>query len=187
MQLAHNKNDADSGASLRGATSDMGVGQGAFGSRAGESSRRVPPSIVRSTAPSVLTAIMTFALTIMMPLALTACSTERGVVPGPTPIDTDPIDQIPVARFATPVGVDDMAQCIGEQWARLSTIGPGKVTLHPSLRGLIVDVKAPTDPLARSYVEIYQGVANTRIDYFVRSFVSDPNENLRLRALQGCL
>ncbi len=124
---------------------------------------------------------------IVLAAAVTACSTESGVVGGPTPVDADPIDQVPVARFATPIGVDDMAQCIGERWARLSVIGPGKVTLHPGLRGLIVDVKAPADPLARSYVEIYAGVANTRIDYFVRSFVADPNEDLRLRALQSCL
>jgi hypothetical protein len=103
-----------------------------------------------------------------------------------TKMDSDPIDQVPIATFLTPYRVDDIAQCIGEAWARLSIIGDGKVTLHPSLKGLMVDVKASTDPLARAYVDVYETRKGTRVDYFVRSFVQDPIEDLRLRALQGC-
>ncbi|MGI4856029.1 MAG: hypothetical protein ACRYHA_03715 [Janthinobacterium lividum] len=98
----------------------------------------------------------------------------------------DPIDLLPVARFTSGAGVDALSRCIGERWARLSAFAPGQVTLHPGLRGLIVDVKTTRDPLARAYVEIYPLQGVTHVDYFVRSFVSDPDEDLRRRALQSC-
>lgn len=98
----------------------------------------------------------------------------------------DPLDLLPVARFTSLAAVDDLSRCIGERWARLSVFAPGKVTLHPGLRGLIVDVKTTHDPLARAYVEIYPAQGATQVDYFVRSFVSDPDEDLRRRALLSC-
>ncbi|MCY0388607.1 hypothetical protein OVY01_15600 [Robbsia sp. Bb-Pol-6] len=109
-----------------------------------------------------------------------------GLVTDARPRDADPLDVLPVARFTSLAAVDDLSRCIGERWARLSVFAPGKVTLHPGWRGLIVDVKTARDPLARAYVEIYPAAGVTHADYFVRSFVSDPDEDLRRRALQSC-
>lgn len=99
----------------------------------------------------------------------------------------DPIDLLPVARFTSLASVDSVAHCIGERWARLSIVSTGHVTLHPSLKGLIVDVRAARDPRARTYAEIYSHSGVTRIDYFVRRFVADSAEDLRLRAVALCL
>lgn len=116
----------------------------------------------------------------------TACATLAPEKAPPAPAG-DPIDLLPVARFTSPADVDPVAHCIGERWARLSIISAGGVTLHPSLRGLIVDVRAAQDPQARTYAEIYSRGGVTHIDYFVRRFVADSDEDLRLRAIALCL
>jgi hypothetical protein len=123
-------------------------------------------------------------IVVLSGLALVACSAAAP----PSGQIGDAIDVLPVATFLSPLSVDQVARCIDRSWRDLAPLGPAaEVTLHPSFRGLMVDVRAAHDPAARSYVEIYQTRSGTRVDYFLRSFVHDPIENLRLRGLQSCL
>lgn len=119
----------------------------------------------------------------LLVLLLGACSATGGNLTRFAP----PEDGLPVARFFSRAYPDDIAACVAERWQRLSTLGVGEVRRHPGFRGLVVDVRAPGDPLARARVEIFTQRGLSRIDYYIRSFTHDPVEDLRLRALQLCL
>lgn len=102
--------------------------------------------------------------------------------------DPDPPDSSPVARYVTVSPLDEVAHCIDERWRGLTAVSPGAaVTLHPSLRGLMVSVRASGDPYSRAYAEIYSQGGRTRVDYFVRGFAHDNIEDLRFRTLRMCL
>ncbi|MGI4812609.1 MAG: hypothetical protein ACRYG5_05220 [Janthinobacterium lividum] len=121
-------------------------------------------------------------LSVLAVVLLVGCGSQPRAPTG------DPLDVLPVARFVTARQMDDAAQCIADKWQNLAPLTEAStVTLHPSFRGLIVDARAPTDARARSYVELYEAGGATRVDYFLRSFASDPGEDLRLRALRACL